>query len=92
VEVLEKAKSKTSLKLEHAPTQRKETDMTHSSLELIRAIQHDYEREAERARLLKLVKTSKRTSFVNKLVWLGKDLSYLVFRLGARKRKAAQQS
>jgi hypothetical protein len=62
--------------------------MMQSSLEIIRSIQSDYEREAERIRLIKLAKTSGRTSpFITKLVQLGKDLRYLVFRLTTRKRK-----
>lgn len=64
--------------------------MIQPSLEMIRTIQRDYEREAEQIRLVKSAKVPKRTSpFVNKLVWLGKDLGYLVFRLTARKRKLA---
>lgn len=64
--------------------------MTQLNLEIIRASQNYYEREAERIRLVKSVRDSKPSSpFVRKLVWLGKDLSYLVSRLIARKRKLA---
>lgn len=62
--------------------------MTPFSLPVIRALQSEYEREAERIRLIKLTKVPKRSSpFINKLKQLGKDLGYLVFRLTTRKRK-----
>lgn len=64
--------------------------MTHLSLELIRTIRHDYEREAERIRLLKLAKASKRTlPFIKKLEGLGRDLTYLAYRLVTLNRKPA---
>jgi folylpolyglutamate synthase/dihydropteroate synthase len=57
--------------------------MIQSSLELIKAIQSDYEREAERMRLLKLAKTFRRTSpFITKF----EGITHLAFRLFARKR------
>jgi hypothetical protein len=64
--------------------------MIQSSLELIQGIQSEYERKAERIRLLKLAKAPRRTSpLVTELVWFAKDLTYLVYRLIARKRNAA---
>ena len=58
------------------------------SQEMIRAIQSDYEREAERIYLRKLIPRTK-SPFVRRLEWLGKDIIYLVFRLISRKRKTA---
>jgi hypothetical protein len=86
-EDLEKTQTKARGKSQHTHSQRKETNMIQPSLEMIQTIQRDYEREAERVRLVKSAKTSKRTSpFVNKHE-IGKDLAYLVFRLTAHKRK-----
>jgi hypothetical protein len=57
------------------------------SPEMIRAIQSDYEREAERIYLRKLIPRTK-SPFVRRLEWLARDITYLVFRL-IRKRKTA---
>jgi hypothetical protein len=64
--------------------------MIQSSLELTQAIENDYEREAQRIHLLKLAKDSRpKSHFRNKLEWLGKDLSYLAYRIVTRYRKPA---
>lgn len=57
------------------------------SPEMIRAIQSDYERRAERIYLRKIIPRTK-SPFVRRLEWLGRDITYLVFRL-IRKRKHA---
>jgi hypothetical protein len=58
------------------------------SPEIIRAIQSDYEREAERIYLRKQRPRTK-SPFVRRLEWLAKDISYLAFRLIVRKRTSA---
>jgi hypothetical protein len=62
--------------------------MTHLSLEMIRAIQNDYERKAARIRLINLARTSQRTSpFTKKLEGLARDITHLVLRLVSRQRR-----
>jgi hypothetical protein len=58
------------------------------SPDMIRTIQSDYEREAERIYLRKLIPRTK-SPFVRRLEWLARDITYLVFRLIARKRRSA---
>jgi hypothetical protein len=58
------------------------------SPEIIRSIQRDYEREAEQIYLRKLIPKTK-SPFVRRLEWLAKDITYLAFRLFARKRTSA---
>jgi hypothetical protein len=62
--------------------------MTQLSLELARAVQNDYEREAARIRLIKLARISHPTSpFTKKLEGLAKDITHLILRLVSRQRK-----
>jgi hypothetical protein len=62
--------------------------MIQSSLELIKGIQSDYEREAQRILLLKVARGSRpKSPLLKKLEWLGKDITYLVYRLINGKRK-----
>lgn len=64
--------------------------MIQSSLELIQAIQSDYERQAQQIYLLKQIRNPKPIPrFIKKLVWLGKDLTYLAYRLVTLRRKHA---
>jgi uncharacterized protein YeeX (DUF496 family) len=59
------------------------------NLKVARTVRDDYERRAKQFCLRKLAKVSRqKTPFTRKLIWLGKDLTYLVFRL-VRKRKTA---
>jgi hypothetical protein len=58
------------------------------SPEMIRSIQNEYEREAEQIYLRKLIPRTK-SPFVRRLEWLAKDVTYLAFRLVARKRTSA---
>jgi uncharacterized protein YeeX (DUF496 family) len=57
------------------------------NLKIARTIQDDYEARAKQFRLRKLAQVSRpRTPIIRKLVWLGKDLTHLAFRLIAQKR------
>jgi hypothetical protein len=87
---LEEVQISASGRLERSRTERKGINMIQSSLELIKAIQSDYEHKAQHIYLVKLARGSRpKSHFRNKLEWLGKDLSYLAYRIVNRYRKHA---